>query len=319
MGQIREKMLQDLKLRRYAPGTVELYLSQAKQYVAHFMKPPAELSESHVREFLLHLTEQRKLQPGTLRTYRAAIDFLYTTTLGRPEVVAGIPWPRNGRRALPDILSLDETERLLDAVGTLPYRVIVMTAYGAGLRIREACSLQVPDIDSQRGLIHVRRGKGDKDRYVMLSERLLASLREYWRRVRPPGPYLFPGKTPSRAIDPKPVRKALQAAVKRARIGKRITPHCLRHSFATHLLEAGADIRVIQALLGHASIRSTALYTRVSAAHVGQIQSPLDRLGDRKGVRRPRRTRKIATTTRAKAATLPTAATRRVKAKRTSK
>jgi site-specific recombinase XerD len=278
MGKTRDKMVEDLKLRGYADGTVCVYVRCARQFVAHYMKPATALGEPEVRKFLLHLKEERELAATTRRGYRAAVDFLYTTTLGRPEVVAGIPWAKSGPRKLPDILSLAEMTQLLDAVGRLKHRAIVMTAYGAGLRISEACSLQVGDIDSDRSLIHVRKGKGGKERYVMLPTRLLTTLREYWRLERPPGPYLFPGRKPERPIGAEGVRAALRKAVKKAGIGKHVTPHCLRHSFATHLLEDGVDIRVIQALLGHSSIRSTALYTRVSKAHVTRIQSPLDRL-----------------------------------------
>jgi integrase/recombinase XerD len=304
MGQVRDRMEQDLELRNYAVGTARLYLNNARQYVAHYMKPPIELGESDVRAYLLHLKQERNLQPSSLRGHLAAIHFLYTTTLGKPEVVVGIPWPRNGRRTLPDILSLAEVKELFGAIGGIKYRVITMTAYGAGLRVSEACALQVPDIDSQRHLIHVRNGKGGKDRYVMLPARVLDALREYWRRVRPPGPYLFPGRVPGQPITDKAVRARLREAVSATSIGKRVTPHTLRHSFATHLLEDGTDIRIIQALLGHSSIRSTALYTRVSEKHVATIQSPIDRLGRRDGARTASaRAKGSAATTQRKATT----------------
>jgi site-specific recombinase XerD len=301
MGQIRDKMVQDLKLRGYSEGTVGVYLSHAKKFVAHFMKPPTELGEPDVRTFLLHLKE-RRLAPPTLRTYRAAIDFLYSTTLGRPEVVAGIPWPRNGHRKLPDILSLDEVAEVLGAIDSIQHRAQLMTVFGAGLRIRESCTLQVPDIDSRRGLMRIRQGKGGKDRYVMLPARVLEILRAYWRQVRPPGPYLFPGRDPDQPIRPETVRQALRKAMDKTSIRKHVTPHSLRHSFATLLLEDGVDIRTIQALLGHSSIRSTALYTRVSATHVAGVKSPIDRLGRRRGPRRaaarPKARRQVKATPR---------------------
>jgi site-specific recombinase XerD len=316
MGQIRDKMLQDLKLRNYSEGTVDLYLSHARKFVAHFMKPPTELGEAAVREFLLHLKQEREVAPPTLRTYRAAIDFLYTTTLGRPEVVAGIPWPRNGRRKLPDVLSLDEVAEVFDAIDSIQRRAQLMTVFGTGLRIRESCTLQAPDIDSQRGLIHIRHGKGGKDRYVMLPARVLAILREYWRRARPSGPYLFPGRDPDEPVRPETVRQALHRAVHKTSIQKRVTPHSLRHSFATLLLEDGVDIRTIQALLGHSSIRSTALYTRVSAAHVAGIQSPIDRLGRRRQTAaRPQRVAQA----RRKAKATPRKGSRTPKRKRSTK
>jgi site-specific recombinase XerD len=179
---------------------------------------------------------------------------------------------------LPDILSLDEVQRLLAAIASLKHRVILMAAYGAGLRISEACSLEVGDIDSARGLIHVREGKGQRDRYVMLSPRLLGALRLYWKHERPTGPQFFPGQAEESCISAKAVQAALRAAVLEAKITKHVTPHVLRHSFATHLLESGTDVRVIQVLLGHASIRTTMRYTQVSATHIGRTQSPLDRL-----------------------------------------
>jgi len=298
MGKTRDRMIEDLKLRGYADRTVGTYVGDAERFVAHYMKPATELGEPEVRAFLLYLKEERKLEAGTRRGYRAALDFLYTTTLGRPEVVAGIPWAKSGPRKLPDILSLDEITQLLDAVGRLDYRVIAMTTYGAGLRVSEACSLQVGDIDSQRFMIHVRKGKGGKERYVMLSKRLLASLRLYWRLARPPGPHLFPGRKPAQPIGTDAVRNAMRKAVRKAGIRKRVTPHSLRHSFATHLLEDGVDIRVIQALLGHSSIRSTALYTRVSQAHVTRTQSPLDRVGP---MRAPRKANPVRRKTSAQA------------------
>jgi site-specific recombinase XerD len=265
---------------------VALYVSNAKRFVAHFGKSPTEMGENEVRQFLLHLAQERHLQPSTMRAYLAAIAFLYGTTLGRPDVCARIPWPRDRRRKLPDVLSLDEVERLLGAVDGIKHRAIITTAYGAGLRITEACSLKVGDIDSERGVIHIRNGKLGRDRYVMLADSLLQGLRGYWKLVRPAGPYLFPGHG-REFISPDAVRDALNQAVTAANIKKRVTPHTLRHSFATHLLEAGESIRVIQALLGHSSIRTTARYTQVSVAEITRTKSPLDRLPTRRG-RTPR-------------------------------
>ncbi len=283
MGQLRDRMVQDLKLRCYRRGTINAYVGCVKRFVAFFKKPPTALGESQVREFLLHLSEERHLVPSTLRMYLGAIAFLYSITLGRPEVVARIPWPRDRRRKLPDILSLDEVERLLGAVETIKYRAIIMTAYGAGLRVSEACSLQVADIDGARRLIHIRDGKRGRDRYVMLAATLHQALREYWKVVRPVGPFLFPGGRGRDFVSRWAVGTALHKAVATAKIRKHVTPHTLRHSFATHLLEAGESIRVIQALLGHSSIRTTARYTQVSAAQLARTQSPLDRLATRKG------------------------------------
>ena len=277
MGFLQERMRADLELGGYSVGTQKQYLIYAERFVAHYMRPPTALGEPEVRGFLLHQLRVRKVGPATHKLYVAALKFLYTRTLRRPEVVAWIPWPRVAR-TLPDILSGREVEALLDAVGVPGIRAAVMTAYGAGLRIAEVCALAVGDIDSRRMLLHIRTGKGQRDRFVMLADRLLVTLREYWCAVRPTGPALFVGATgePLRADA---VRRALHQAARRCGLHKKVTPHVLRHSFATHLLEVGTDIRVIQVLLGHRSIRTTAGYAQVSARHVGRTRSPLDLLG----------------------------------------
>jgi len=272
MGVFRDRMQQDLQLAHYRPSTQEGYLRCSRNFVAFHKRPPTELGEEHIRQFLLTLIDR----PATQKMHMAAIKFLYCKTLNRPEEVVRIPWPRI-RQQLPDIVSQREAFALLDAIDSIKHRVILMAEYGAGLRITEACSLKAPDIDSERGLIHLRHGKGDRDRYVPLPRRLLLCLREYWKAVRPQGDYLFPGQRSDRPITPGAVREALKKAVDAVGIGKRITPHSLRHAFATHLLEEGADIRVIQALLGHRSIRTTARYTRVSKALIGSVTSPLDK------------------------------------------
>ena len=277
MERIRDRMHADLTLRRYSLATTEKYLWCAATFVAFFGVSPLRLGEAEIRCFLLDLVENKKLGAATHKTFVAAIKFLSGTTLGRPEMAVGIPWPKVPR-TLPDILSVEEVQRLLGAIESVKHRVVVMATYGAGLRITEACTLQIGDIDSARGLIHVRQGKGKRDRYVMLSPRLLCALRTYWKQVRPSGPALFPGQSPRGCVGPQAVRDALQVAVRKAQIAKHVTPHILRHSFATHLLEGGTDLRIIQVLLGHGSIRTTTRYTQVSAAHIGRTHSPLDRL-----------------------------------------
>jgi site-specific recombinase XerD len=269
-------MTEDLKLRNYAPKTQAKYLGCARRFVAFHMRSPEAMGEREVRDFLLSLA-CRTGSPESLKMHVASLRFLYATTLRRPEAVAWLAWPQVPRR-LPDILSGSEVQALLAAVEPLLPRAVVMTAYGTGLRISEACGLLTADIDSKRKVIHVRDGKRGRDRYVMLPERLLVFLREYWRQVRPHGAHLFPGAKAGRAITPCTVRDALARAIKKTGITKRVTLHGLRHAFATHLLEAGTDIRVIQALLGHSSIRSTVRYTQVSRAHVAKVQSPLDLL-----------------------------------------
>ena len=281
MGHLRDRMHADLTLRRYSKSTINEYVRCAKAFAAFCRVSPRELGEEEIRRFLLHLVEEKKARPATHKMYVAALKFLYGATLGRPEVAVRIPWPKVPR-SLPDILSLDEVQRLLGAIASVMHRVILMAIYGAGLRISEACSLEVGDIDSARGVIHVREGKRGRDRYVMLSPRLLAALRTYWKQARPTGPAIFPGQEPGSCISANAVRDALRTAVAETTITKHVTPHVLRHSFATHLLEGGTDLRVIQVLLGHGSIRTTTRYTQVSTAHIGRTTSPLDRL-DGKG------------------------------------
>jgi integrase/recombinase XerD len=278
MGQLRDRMAEDLKLRRYKPSTCDKYLRCARAFVAYHRRPPEEMGVEEVRAFLLHLMSSGTIGAATHHQYVAAIKFLYATTLKRPEVAVAIPWPKVPQK-LPPILSGTEVETLLDAMGSVKYRTIVLTAYGAGLRIDEVCSLGVEDIDSRRNLIHVRDGKHGRDRYVMLSSRVLLALRTYWRVERPEGPKLFPGQKPGSAISHEAVRKALRRAALRCQLRKPVTPHILRHSFATHLLELGTDVRVIQVLLGHKSIRTTVRYAQVSQAHVGRTRSPADALG----------------------------------------
>jgi site-specific recombinase XerD len=271
-------MAVDLRLRGMSPVTQRMYLGCAQRFAAYHHEAPTALGEAEVRAFLDHLVRERHVSRATHGVYVAALHFLYGVTLERPDVVRRIPYPRRVAERLPEILSPGEVEQLLAAVGSLKHRAMVMVAYGAGLRVSELCALTAADIDSARMLIRVRAGKGDKDRYVMLSTRLLATLRAYWRQRPPRGDYLFPSPRPGQPLSRKAVWHVLRRAARRARLRKRVTPHVLRHSFATHLLEAGTDIRVIQVLLGHRSLRTTARYALVSRAHVGTVQSPLDTL-----------------------------------------
>lgn len=278
MGQLRDKMEQDLKLRRYRPKTSTEYLRWAGLYAAHFLpRSPLRLGEAQLREFLLYQLDQKKVGPASHKMAVAALKFFYGVTLGRPEVAVTIPWPKVPH-TLPDILDPTQVQALLEAVGTAKHRAVIMTTYAAGMRISEACGLRTVDVDSKRKLIHIRDGKQGRDRYVMLSQQLLLFLRVYWQLERPSGTLLFPGETQTGCVSAEAVRKALHQAAQKLGLQKRVTPHLLRHSFATHLLEAGEDIRTIQVLLGHRSIRTTARYTQVSTRHIGRTQSPLDRL-----------------------------------------
>lgn len=276
------RMKAEMKLRNYSSGTQEEYLRVVRNFARYFGKPLEDLGADEVREYLLDVRDIRKLSPATLRVYRAAIRFFYASAMGRPEVVAGIGLPKVPRK-LPEVLSGSEVEALFAAISSLKHRAIVMATYSGGLRISEACSLKPGDIDSRRMVIHVRRGKGGHPRFVMLSERLLAALRAYWRAERPMGPFLFPGFSPGRPLTPGAVRRVIRRALVRAGLGKAVTPHMLRHSFATHLLETGTDIRTIQVLLGHRTIKSTEIYTQVSKSVVARTKSPLDMLQTKEG------------------------------------
>jgi site-specific recombinase XerD len=281
MGTTYQKMQRDLTLRNLADNTHASYLGCYRNYVRHFMRPAEEMGLPEVESFLEFLATSGA-SASKRKRHVAGLRFLYGVTLGRPEVDAKIPWPKAPQHK-PDVLSGTEVMQLFEAVSELKYRVIVMTAYSAGMRIGEVCRLQVADIDSKRGVMHVRQGKGKKDRYVMLSPRVLKALRSYWQIVRPRGPFLFPGRESDTPISQQAVREALRTALLKTGIQKRVTFHSLRHAFATHLLEAGSDIRVIQALLGHASLRTTEQYAHVSQRHIASTKSPLDLLGTKKG------------------------------------
>lgn len=278
----RARMVSDLELANYASGTIENYLRCADTFVAHYMRVPTELGELEVRCFLLHLQKIRGTGPSGLKMFIAALRFLYARTLQRPEVVDTIPWPRVPK-SLPVVLSGTEVEELLGAIESLRHRTVLSAAYAGGLRISEACRLTCADIDSKRMVLRVHQGKGKKDRYVMLSERLLLLLREYWKATQPGRERLFPGKDADGFLSPGAVRDALRKAVAACGLTKRATPHVLRHSFATHLLESGADLRTVQVVLGHSSIRTTSRYTHISKRHIASAKSPLDLIGTAAG------------------------------------
>lgn len=229
MGELKERMKADLELRCYSKSTQDEYLRYAERFAGHYMRSPAEMGESQVREYLLHVKRDEKVGPATLKGNVAALKFFYTHPLRRPEEVARIPWPKVPR-PLPDILSGSEVGCLLTSIHSFHHRVITMTAYGSGLRIGEACSLKPEDIDSKRMLIHIRDGKRRRDRYVMLPERVLKWLREYWRMARPRSPWLFPGRDPEHHISKSAVAEAMRKAARDVGITKRVTPHILRHN-----------------------------------------------------------------------------------------
>jgi site-specific recombinase XerD len=267
----------DLRLKGYAEATRSEYLRRVRALAAHYQRSPAELSTDQVRDYLLFLVREKGISPSNQKMHVAAFKFFYTVTVGKPGIVDGLPYPRVPRPLL-DIPSPQEVAAVLDALESSKHRLLLSCAYGAGLRVNEACTLGVGDLDSKRMVIHVRNGKGGRDRYAMLSPVLLEALRQYWRQCRPPLPHLFPGAKPGAPICPEAVRKALRAALRTSGVSKRITPHTMRHAFATHLLEAGTDLRVIQVLLGHASIRTTTRYVHVSTKVIARTRSPLDDL-----------------------------------------
>ena len=281
MGRLYDRMMRDMQLKNLAAVTQEQYVRPCRGLAAYHMKCPDELGEEEVKEYLEHV-RRAGASPEKLKMQVAGLKFLYGVTLNRPEVAERLPWPKVAHKK-PDILSGSEVEKLFSALRGMVPAMALVTAYAAGLRVSETCRLRVEDIDSRRQLIHVRLGKGQRDRYVMLSPVLLTMLRDYWQKVKPGGGWLFPGRTGGRELSTTAVRNALSRAVASLRFRKRVTPHSLRHAFATHLLETGTDIRVIQVLLGHASIRTTARYAQVTPQHAARVTSPFDLLGTRRG------------------------------------
>jgi integrase/recombinase XerD len=276
MGQLRDRMVHDLELAGYVPKTRLIYLNAIRDFAAHFRRSPEEMGADHVRGWVGHLTSEAGIGPQRVRQHMAALKFLYTKTLWKPENVSFLSWPSDPQR-LPVVLSADEVERLLRALEQPSYRVFFTLVYATGLRLREGCRLETRDIDAARGVIHVREAKSKKERFVMLSPRLLAILREYWSLTRPPAPWLFASST-GRHLNADMARRSLKLAAAKAGVEKKVTPHVLRHSFATHLLEGGTDLRVIQVLLGHGSIKTTTRYARVSTGLIASTESPLERL-----------------------------------------
>lgn len=276
MTPLRERMIGDLRLRNFAENTIDNYVRAVRQYADFFRMSPAELTSEHLRKYLLYLREEKKVAQGTYNQAVAALRFFYRVTLDRPTAVEGVCFSK-GEKKLPVILSSEEVRRFFDALESLKHRAILMTAYGAGLRVSEVVSLRIEDIDSQRMQIRVREGKGKKDRMVMLPELLLEVLREYWKAAKPQE-FLFPGRGASGHISRVAVFNASKRAMRDAGIRKNISPHTLRHCFATHLLDNGTNLRTIQDLLGHRSVKTTATYTHVSQTTVLKTVSPLDQL-----------------------------------------
>jgi len=277
MTALRQRMLEDMKIRNLALNTQDSYLLQVSQFARHFGKSPEMLGREDIRAYQLHLTQEKKLSPSSITIAVSALRFLYNVTLHRDwKLEEVIPAPKKPQ-ILPIILSPEEVLVFLGCVKRNNHRTILTCCYAAGLRISEAIALQAAHIDSQRMVIRVEQGKGRKDRYVMLSPKLLEILRQWWRQERPQL-WLFPGRIPGKHLTRGAVDDACEEALQRCRISKPVTPHTMRHCFAVHLLEQGTDVRTIQLLLGHRSLATTARYLRIATTKVCSTTSPLDLL-----------------------------------------
>jgi integrase/recombinase XerD len=277
MTSLRQRMIEDMQIRNLAVNTQESYIQQVSLFARHFNKSPELLGPEQIRAYQLYLTNEKKLSPGSIVIAISALRFLYKVTLKRNwSVDEVIPAPKTPQK-LPVVLSPEEVLQFLDCVKTRKHRAILTTCYAAGLRVSEAVALTPPAIDSKRMVIRVEQGKGRKDRYTMLSPKLLEILRAWWQ-VEKPKHWLFPGDFPGRHITRNAVEHECQEAHRISKIPKPITPHSLRHAFAVHLLEQGTDLRRIQLLLGHRSLATTAKYLRIATSKVCSTTSPLDLL-----------------------------------------
>jgi integrase/recombinase XerD len=278
---LRKMMLEELQRRNYAETTIDSYIRTVEDFSRRFHLPPDRLGPRHIREYQAELFQKQKLAASTVQQRLAALRFFYTKTLKKAWSIEETPYPKKALR-LPTILSPGEVAQLIDAALTPYHHTLLMTLYATGVRRAELARLKVSDVDSKRMVIHVQGGKGRKDRDVLLSPKLLEELREHWRRLRrKPSVWLFPGNrwhTGDTPIDTKVVWNACKEAAKRAGIKKDLHPHTLRHCFATHLLEAGADLRTIQILLGHGDLKETTIYLHLSERHLHATASPLDSL-----------------------------------------
>ncbi len=278
MTPLRRRMAEDMEVRNLSPHTQTSYIGQVSRFARHFGQSPERLGPEQIRDYQVFLSIEKQLAPHSIGITVAALRFLYHVTLKKDwDIAEAIPAPRQPK-TLPVVPSPEEVVRFLACVRGRNHSAILTACYAAGLRISEAIGLRPADIDSARMVLRVEQGKGAKDRYVMLSPRLLATLRDYWRHTRPAGEWLFPGQIPGRHITRDAVHDACKAALRRSGIPKNITPHSLRHGFAVHLLENGVDVRTIQMLLGHRSLATTARYLQIACSKVCSAPSPLDLL-----------------------------------------
>jgi len=275
MSPLRRRMIEDMTIRNLSPATQQSYIHAVSKFSRYFGRSPEKLTLEDVRAYQVHLASMA-VSWGSLNQAVCALRFFYGVTLGQATIPERIPYAREPCK-LPTVLSADEIVRFLESVSSLKSRVALTTAYAAGLRVSEVVALKLRDVDSDRRVIRIENGNGGKERYVMLSAPLLGILRSYWRLARP-SLYLFPGRTENKPIEQTVLHAACRSAAAAAGLDKRVSVHVLRHSFATHLLENGADIRVIQVLLGHENLSTTARYTRVSTGLIAATASPLDRL-----------------------------------------
>ena len=278
---LRERMIEDMNVRGFTEDTRRDYIRCVRRFAAFIGRSPDTATAEDLRRFQVHQT-QTGIQPPGINSSVSALRFFFTVTLDRPDLSRRLAVVHQSRK-LPTVLSVEEVARLLEAAPGPKYKAAFGTAYGAGLRVSEVVALKVTDIDSTRMLIRVERGKGRKDRHAILSPQLLELLRAWWREgkrrgVMLPQGWLFPSRNPIMPLSTRQMNRAVHAAAQAAEIKKRVTPHTLRHSFATHLLEQGIDIRVIQVLLGHAKLETTALYARVATNTIRAVTSPLDRI-----------------------------------------
>jgi integrase/recombinase XerD len=275
MSPLRRRMIEDMTIRNLSPATQQSYIHAVAKFSRYFGRSPDRLGLEDVRAYQVHLAS-KGVAWGSLNQVVCALRFFYGVTLDQATIPERIAYAREPRK-LPTVLSADEVVRFLESVSSLKARVALTTAYAAGLRVSEVAALKVRDIDSGRMVMRIEHGKAGKERYVMLSAPLLGILRSYWRLTRP-SLYLFPGRTSDKPIEPTVLHAACRSAAAAAGLDKRVSVHVLRHSFATHLLESGVDIRIIQVLLGHENLSTTARYTRVSTRLIADTASPLDRL-----------------------------------------
>lgn len=277
MGQLRDNMVRDLEVRGLMPITRNSYLRAAERFATHFHRSPTDMGSEDVKAFLAHLLALGQSR-STVSVYRAGLAFLYQVTLQRPEVMTGVPRPKVPRRK-PRAPTGSEVLSLIGALPSKKHKAIAALLYACGLRVSEACALRIEDIDGARSRIVIRQAKGQKDRYVPLCDTLRATLREYWKLYRPRGAYLFPGRKEHTHLHRRSFSRVLERASDELGLSPRMTPHSLRRAFATHMIELGADMRVVQIIMGHACFKSTQHYVTISERLLGSLVSPIDALG----------------------------------------